>query len=332
MADATREPDDSISRRLRLRDLQLLSTVVQARSMAKAAAQLGISQPSISEAIANLEGTLGVRLLDRSPRGIEPTIYATALLKRGLVIFDELRQGMRDIRSLADPTIGEVRIGCPETLTAGFLPAIIDRLSRSHPQIVVHVVHADSATSEFRELRERQIDLMLGRVMEPGPILDDELHAEILFNEEYFVVAGAQNRWVRRGKVTLAELVNEPWIHMPANNPLSSLLAEAFHAQGLDVPRTSVSCFSMHLRIHLLATGRYLTIIPNSMLRFNAERWSLKALPIDLGIKRRLGAIITLKHRTLGPTAQLFIDHAREIAKLMTKGPVSPHRVARGSL
>jgi DNA-binding transcriptional LysR family regulator len=326
MSRAIHERENSIGRRLRLRDLQLLSTVVQWGSMAKAAAHLGISQPSISEAIANLEGALGVRLLDRSPRGVEPTIYATALLKRGQVAFDELSQGIRDVQFLADPTSGEVRIGCPETLTAGFLPAIIDRLSRSYPQVVVRVVHADSATLEFRELRERQIDLMLGRIMGPGPIADDELQAEVLFEERYYVVAGAASPWARRRKVALAELVNEPWIHMPPENPLSSLLAEAFHAHGLEVPKESVSSFSMHLRIHLLATGRFLTIIPHSMLRFNAERWSLKALPIDLGTQQRSGAIITLKHRTLSPVVQLFIDHAREAAKLMLTGTGSPHR------
>jgi DNA-binding transcriptional LysR family regulator len=329
MSRANREPEDSIGRRVRLRDLQFLSTVVQWGSMAKAAAHLGISQPSISEAIANLEGTLGVRLLDRSPRGIEPTIYATALLKRGLVIFDELRQGISDVQFLSDPTIGDVRIGCPETLTAGFLPAIIDQLSRRYPQIVVHVIHADSATLEFRELRERRIDLMLGRIVGPGPMADDELQAEVLFEERYFVVAGAANPWARRRKVSLAELVDEPWIHMPPDNALSSLIAEAFRSQGLDLPKESVSSFSMHLRIHLLATGRFLTIMPHSMLRFNAEPWSLKALPIDLGIRRRLGAIITLKHRMLSPVAQLFIDHAREIAKLMSTGTKSPHRVTR---
>jgi len=317
MANSLEERDDSIARRLRLRDLQLLSTIVQWGSMAKAATHLGISQPSISEAIANLEATLGVRLLDRSSRGIEPTIYATALLKRGLVIFDELRQGIRDIQFLADPTIGEVRIGCPETLAAGFLPAIIDRFSRHHPQVAIHVVHADSATSEFRELRERKIDLMLGRIMGPGSIPDDELHSEVLFKEHYSVVAGAASPWARRRNITLADLVDEAWIHMPSNNPISSMIAEAFHAQGLEIPRVSVGCFSMHLRIHLLATGRFLTIIPDSMLRFNAERWLLKALPIELGLPRRLGAIITLKNRTLSPVVQLFIDHAREVGKLM---------------
>ena len=56
-----------------------------------------------------------MRLLDRSPRGVEPTIYAEALLKRGDVVFDELRQGIRDIEFLTNPAAGEVRIGCPES-------------------------------------------------------------------------------------------------------------------------------------------------------------------------------------------------------------------------
>ena len=89
-------------------------------------------------------------LLDRSPHGIEPTIYANALLKRGHVVFDELRQGIRDIEFLAEPTVGEVRIACPELLSAGLLPATIDRLSRRYPKIVVRVFQADTATLEFQ--------------------------------------------------------------------------------------------------------------------------------------------------------------------------------------
>src|SRR5262249_22190379 len=117
--------------------------------------------------LPNLEDTLGVRLLDRSPRGVEPTIYANALLKRGLVVFDELRAGIRDIEFLANPKAGEVRVGCPEALAAGFVPAIIDRLSRRYPRIDVHMVHAETATLELRELREREVDLMVGRILRP---------------------------------------------------------------------------------------------------------------------------------------------------------------------
>jgi DNA-binding transcriptional LysR family regulator len=122
------EWESRIGRRVKLRDLYILSNVVQAGSMAKAAARLGMSQPSISEAIATLEAALRVRLLDRSPRGVEPTMYATALLRRGHVVFDELTQGVRDIEFLANPSAGTVRIGCNESLAAGFVSAAIDRM------------------------------------------------------------------------------------------------------------------------------------------------------------------------------------------------------------
>src|SRR5690348_15745116 len=109
-------PENRIGRRLRFRDLQVFFAVVQCGSMAKAASELGVTQPAVSEVVAGLEHAFGVRLFDRGPQGVEPTIYARALLKRGVAAFDELRQGIRDIEFLADPTRGEVRIGCSDAL------------------------------------------------------------------------------------------------------------------------------------------------------------------------------------------------------------------------
>src|SRR5262245_10338343 len=137
MASVTMEWENRLGRRLRIRDLYILATVVKCGSMAKAARQLAMAQPSVSEAIANLENVLRVRLLDRGPHGVASTIYADALLRRGAVVFDELRQSVRDIEHLADPAAGHVRIGCAESFMAGLLPAIIGRLSRRHPKIVV---------------------------------------------------------------------------------------------------------------------------------------------------------------------------------------------------
>jgi len=124
---------DRIGRRLKLRDLHVLSAVVQWGSMAKAAQHLTVSKPVVSAAIADLERTIGVRLLDRTRRGVEPTIYGRALLKHGTVAFDALKQGIKEIEFLADPTVGELRIGCPEWIAAGLLPVIIDRLLQKHP-------------------------------------------------------------------------------------------------------------------------------------------------------------------------------------------------------
>src|SRR6267142_4579208 len=116
--------DNQIGRRLRLRDLHVLFTVAQHGSMAKAAAQLGVSTPTVSEVIADLEHGLGVRLLDRSPKGVEPTIYGDALLKRTLIVFDELKQSIKDLEFLADPTTGEVRIACPLAIAFTVIPHV----------------------------------------------------------------------------------------------------------------------------------------------------------------------------------------------------------------
>ena len=103
--------DERIGRRLKLRDVNILLAVVQWGGMAKAARRLAVSQPVVSKAIADLEQALGVRLLDRDRHGVEPTPYGRALLDHGLAAFDELKQAVKKIESLADPTVGEVRVG-----------------------------------------------------------------------------------------------------------------------------------------------------------------------------------------------------------------------------
>jgi DNA-binding transcriptional LysR family regulator len=333
-----REWEGRIGRRLRLRDLHILSTVVQWGSMAKAAAHLAMSQPAVSEAIASLEDALRVRLLDRNSRGVEPTIYAQVLLKRGDVVFDELRQGIRDIEFLTNPTAGEVRIASSELFAAGVLPAAIARLSRHYPQIAVRVVQADTASLEFRELRERKVDLALARMH--GPLHEEDLDLEFLSHDRHFVVAGTRNPWARRRNIALSELVNEPWI-FPANQVIGAMIAEAFKAHGLEVPRERVNAGSIVLRSHLLATGRFLDVLPDSVLRYNAKQWSLKALPVDLGVRPRSIAIVTIKHRTISPVAGLLMECLRSTVKSMSSGQApgpsamrpdgspSAHRLAR---
>src|SRR4029453_975897 len=127
--------EQQIGRRLRLRDLHVFFTVVEYGSIAKAATKLGVSTPSISEVIASLEHALGVRLLDRSSKGVVATPYGEALLVRGRAAFDELRQGIKDIEFIADPLAGELRIGCPESIAAGFLLPVLERLTNQYPRI-----------------------------------------------------------------------------------------------------------------------------------------------------------------------------------------------------
>jgi DNA-binding transcriptional LysR family regulator len=138
-----------IGRRLKLRELHMFLTAVQCGGMAKAAALLGVSQPTVSEAIANLEHTFGVRLVDRSHQGIEPTMYGDALLKRSAAAFDELKQSSRDIEFLIDPTAGELKIGCSETLAATVLPPVAQRFIEKYPRAVLNMDDVASPEMQY---------------------------------------------------------------------------------------------------------------------------------------------------------------------------------------
>jgi DNA-binding transcriptional LysR family regulator len=307
--------DRRIGRQLKLRDLHVLSTVLQLGSMAKAATQLSVTQPAVSQAIADLERAVGVRLVDRGPHGVAPTVYGELLLKRGTEVFDALKQGMQDIAFASDPGSGEVRVGADMSYIAGgFMSAVIERVSQRHPRLSVQVVETTTTTAapEFRELRDRQVDLMLGRLSHP--IEADDLQIQVLFDEAIVVAASANSRWADRRKIELKELVDEPWILAPPENRARGLVEEAFRAQGLPPPRPRVTTFSMQLRMQLLASGRYLTVFTDSTVRYSADRWSLRVLPVKLG--QRLPVVaVTLRHRMSTPAVRLFIAEVQALTK-----------------
>jgi DNA-binding transcriptional LysR family regulator len=307
---------ERVGRRLKLRDLNILLVVAKERSMSKAAAQLAVSQPAISKAIAEMEFTLGVPLLDRGPRGVEPTLYGRALLKRSATIFDELRQSVTDIESLLDPTTGEGRLGTAETLATGLVPAVLERLTRQHPRISFHVVEGSLATLQ-RELRDRNIELLIARAL--TPIIDEDMELEVLFNERQVVVAGSGSTWARRRKIKIAELLNEPWICPPPGSIAASIFSDAFLGAGVKPPRATVLSLSLQVHIFLLAAGRFLALLPESTARYIAEQLPIRVLPVDLPAQLRPVVIVTLKDRTLSPVAKLFVESVRKGITSLTK-------------
>lgn len=308
---------DRINHRLKLRDLRLLLALNDWGSMAKTADRLGLTQSAVSKAITELEHTFGVRLFDRTSKGIEPTAYGRALLKGSVGIFDELRQSVNEIEHLSDPAVGELRIGCTPPMSWGVVPAVIDRLVRQHPRLALHVSEGDPASLRYQELPERRIDLAIGRIM--GPIPNDDVDVEVLYTEKAFVVAGKNSRWAKRRRIALAELVSASWCAPTPGSFARSLLADAFKEENLPVPHISAISFSIPLYNALLATGNFLCLLPNSMLQLGQHLISVKVLPIKLPTRPGPVGIITVKKRTLSPVARLFIEHAREVTKTLAK-------------
>jgi DNA-binding transcriptional LysR family regulator len=302
--------EDRIARRLKFRDLQVFFAVVQTGSMAKAAKHLGLTQPAVSEVIAQLEQLFAVRLFDRTPRGVALTPYGEALQGRARAVFDELKQSVRDIAFLSDPPEGELRIGCPASVAASILPAAIESFRRAFPHVILNLDEVPAPSTEFPSLFERRHDLVLARVARP---LADEhdLNVEVLFRDPLVVVTSAHGPWARRRKINLKELAEGQWILTGPETWVHLSVAQAFKAHGLRIPRISLAAPSALLRVHLLATGPFVTVVPRSMLRLIGGGHALKELRSDLRIAGYPLAILTLKNRSLSPLVARFTEHVR---------------------
>ncbi len=312
-----RDWSDRIGRRVKLRDLHILLAVAQTRSMGKAAADLAVSQPVVSKAVADLEHALKVRLLDRSPQGVELTLYGQEVLKSGVAVFDELRRGVETLEFLSDPGLGELRVGCTEPLAAGFVGTIVIGMTRRFPRASFKVVTADPSALKERELQQRNVDL----VVTPTESLavTPEMTLEILFDDRQVVMASSTSKWARRRTCSLDELMKERWFAPPPESPVGAYIADCFRRAGLTPPRSQVTSFSVPLCLRMVEQEGYLAMLPISMLAEGAH-WNLRMLRVDIPQVPRPTGLVTIRNRTLGPLALEFITTARAFAKSLGKG------------
>lgn len=306
--------DNQFGRRLKLRDLHVFFTVVETGSMARAAVQLGVSQPTVSETIADLEDSYGVRLFDRGPRGVEPTLYGAALHKRCMAAFDELKQSGRDIEHLADPKAGELRIGCQEALLAAILPPIVQRFSILYPRVTLHVDDVPSPAVQLAELRNRKYDVVLARIVRPLT-METDFRLETLFNDQVVIAASYRNPLARRRKVDIADLAGEPWMLTPKDTWVYSHVVQAFDSRGIAMPKPLLLSLSVPLRCHLVTDSGYITAFAATVLQLNAARYGLKSLRVDLPQRPWPAILITPRNRTLNPLVERFIECTRTVVK-----------------
>jgi len=311
--------NDRIGRRIKLSDLHILLAVAQSGSMAKAANQLSVSHPVVSRSISDLEHVLGVPLLERSRRGIELTAYGRAMLNSGHAAFEELRQGVKNIEFLSDPTAGEVRIGTTSALAASFVTAVIERLVKRYPRIVYHVEVDSGDVRVEQRLQERRLDLLIYRNF--PAVVEDQPSFEPLFQSPYVVAAGTKSPWMKRRRIELRDLASAMWVLPPPDpdNPFGSFVIDAFGACGLKVPRATVVSTGIEMRANLLRGGQYVSIFPEFWLQLPVRHPFVKKLPVELPVASGPIGIVTLKNRTSNPVVQRFMECAREVAKLLTR-------------
>lgn len=303
---------DRIGRRLKPRDLHVFLAVAESGSMAKAAEMLACSRPVVSKTVADLEATLGVKLLDRTAQGVEPTRYGRALLARSIAVFDELRKSVKEIEFLSDPGAGELRFGSLEPLMAGIASAAMLNMSKKCPRLSFRT-ELGNTDAQIQFLRTRKCEVTITRRL-PGPG-EADMQEEELFHERLLIAVPLESPWARKRGLSIGDLAQERWILAPHEAEPGAPIFDGFRAAGLAMPPVNILSYSLSLRYSLLAGGPFITAIPASAFLFGPMKNFLKVLPIELPAWQRPNIMMTLKDRSLSPPAEAFMDCVRHLCK-----------------
>lgn len=309
--------ESNLIRHVKLRALRALVAVSQEGSIARAAKVLALSQPAVSTTIAELEKGVGSRLLDRTNRGVELTLAGHALMLRAVTVLDELRVAEQEISSLSDPEAGEIRLVCGPAWAGGFVPYLLLDLARAFPRLRARLVEKPREDM-LRTLQARQADLGILRIPSSPEGNDGKGITFVpLFEEHLFVVAGRRHPLAKRHRIDFSNLSRQNWIMPAGDTSAGDLVAAEFRRLGLTINEPAISTDSIPLRTALLQSGRYLTVLPGSMLAYSRTRLGLSVLPVNLSGASRTVGIGFLQQRTLAPQYRSFIECATEAASVM---------------
>jgi DNA-binding transcriptional LysR family regulator len=265
---------------------------------------------------------LGVPLLDRTSFGVTPTIYGDALLRRAAVAFNAIREGINEIESLADPNVGELRMGTTAPMAA-IASAVYNRLVPKYPRMRFELSTAPTDRL-LRQLRQRDIELVISRLTDW--LLLDDLEVRTLFQDELAVICSKQNKWARRRNVSLVDLLDEPWVFPHSTGFFIHIIRKAFERSGLRTPQPRVETTATYALSVLVSNGPFLTMHPRVMLTTANRHSQLAAVDVKLPATRGPIALIMLKGRSPSPAAKIFIESAVEVATNMTAPPQRSRR------
>ncbi len=325
---AVRQYLERLPRYLSMRQMRMLAAVAEHGSVLKASRALRVAQPSLSRTLTDLEATLGVRLFERSARGMTLTVFGEALLRRVKTIFAELRDAEEDLQSLMGGWHGHVHVGCTPLFSAGVLPRLLSGLMRLRPGLGFSLVEADSEALP-EALRERNVDIALGRLPAPGSRADD-LDYELLFEERLLLVVGTEHRLARRPRVSLKDLSGESWgLPMPGSM-LYRVIAESFTGLDRPVPSPRVQADSVDAMAELVEAGDLITLVPASHVSGQLERYRLKVIHTVEQVAFGPVGLIMLRARQPTPAMNVFAAYLRSETPALLREPArEPTRAAK---
>jgi DNA-binding transcriptional LysR family regulator len=293
------------------RRLKHFLAVYDLRSIGQAAEKLFLTQPALSKSIRQLEEDLEVKLFDRTPLGVVPTVYGDALAQHARVIRSEMRHAETEIANLRGAVKGHVTVGCGPSVAASLMPLATEKLRKAKPGIRFTIIEGLVDTI-LPALRRGEIDLAVGAWPRPA---DSDVTAETLVRDRVCVVAGPRHVLTRNRTVELSDLLEFPWVLPPESQRFRQLLEETFLAKGLSPPTPSVTSNSATFIRTMLLDNLSLSFLPMQSLPLKTRSSTLVALPVA-GLSREIEVTITFRERAVIPPAvHALIAALREVAQ-----------------
>jgi DNA-binding transcriptional LysR family regulator len=301
-----------ITRKFRLRHVELIAEVYDCRSVLKAAKRLNLSQPTVTKALQDIETTLGLPLFERSNRGLKPTPYGEIFARHAKIVLAQLRHAAEELEGLRAGYSGKVSVGTLLAASASILPDAIARLKKERPGVAISVA-VGTYDLLMPSLRAGDLDMVLGRLPEEGR--SSELVYEEFYAEPVCLVTRRGHPLTRKRRLGLRDLVHEPWLLPLPETTLRRQIERAFVEAGAAVPKNVIESVSILTNRVLLRKSDCIGVMPYHVALDDVEHGLLAFLPVKLkSIEGPVGAILRAPGE-LPPAARAFLECLRVAAQ-----------------
>ncbi|NZA28649.1 LysR family transcriptional regulator [Luteimonas sp. SJ-92] len=307
--------------RLKTRHLLLLLHLHEQRSVLRAAEAASMTQPAASKLLAEMESVLGVKLFERHARGVEPTWYGQALIRRARSALSEIGRAHDEIAALRGGRMGQAAIGTVVNPGTNLVPQAVALVKRDFPDIMIRV-EMDYSRPLVARLLDGRLDIVIGRIM--GPEGAAELDFEPLADEPHSVIVRAGHPLAGRERLQHADLVDYGWILPPAASVLRARLDSVFLERGLRRPHNIIETSALPVITNLLRSGDLLTALPIESVAPYVQAGQLAALPIDLGVRMEVFGIVRRRDQQLSPGAERVLEALRSTARRLYGDALPP--------
>jgi DNA-binding transcriptional LysR family regulator len=304
----TTNPNWFLKARLKTRQLLLLIALDDYRNIHRAAEELHMTQPAASKQIKDLEEMLDVRLFERLPRGMEPTIYGETMIRHARMALTSLALAHDDMVALKAGLAGQVEVGVIMSPAMALLPRAIARIKEQAPLLRIGV-HLEPSNVLLDKLQRGTLDFMIGRILEKED--STGLVYEELTEEPACAVVRPGHALLERKELSLEDLAGRPWILPPPGSILRHRFDMMFRRAGLQPPVNVVDTTALLLITALLQQTDSLHVMPQEVAQYYESLNVMRILPIELPFKMDAFGIIRQREHLLAPGAELLLAQVR---------------------